>query len=127
MDTMAASSDYDPNTKKCSCNIGTMCRHLDLEWRPDRKPVDEVLECRGTAKDDSLTIGETLILLTIRVRSVERELEERHQEKCGKLSLRLGAKIVWTSLVAFGFNGVDCPRRPPHKPFFSMTALKDIR
>ena len=52
---------------------------------------------------------------------------ERHQEKCGKLSLHLGAKIVWTSLVAFGFNGVDCPRRPPHKPFFSMTALIDIR
>ena len=93
VDTMAASSNYDPNTKKCSCKIGTMCRHLDrlklpedrakrkLEWRPDDSRrthvrVDQVLECRGTAKDDSLTIGETLILLNMRIRDVECAPEE---------------------------------------------------
>ena len=109
MDTMAASSDYDPNTKKRSCNIGTMCRHLDLEWRPDRKPpVDQLLQCRGTAKDDSLAIGETLILLN-RVRDVERELEERQLETAGNCLCISGPRLFGPLRLHSDSTGVDCP------------------
>ena len=54
------SSDYDPNTKKCSCNIGTMCRHFDLEWRPDRKPVDQVLLKQLLNDPDDKPAGDTV-------------------------------------------------------------------
>ena len=36
-----------------------MCRHLDLEWRPDRKPVDQVLLKQLLNAPDDKPAGDT--------------------------------------------------------------------